>query len=33
VSNIVREGGVQRLFNGEPVVQVVLCCLLGFMYA
>jgi hypothetical protein len=27
VSDIVEEGGVQRLFDGELIVQVVLWCL------
>ncbi len=33
MSDIVREGGVQRLFKGELIVQVVLYCLLGSMCA
>ena len=27
VSDIVKEGGVQRLFDGELIVQIVLWCL------
>jgi hypothetical protein len=32
VSDIVKEGGVQRLFDGELIVQVVLWCLLACVY-
>jgi hypothetical protein len=31
VSDIVKEGGVQRLFDGELIMQVVLWCL--YVYA
>jgi hypothetical protein len=32
VSDIVKEGGVQRLFDGELIVQVVLWCLPACVY-
>jgi hypothetical protein len=32
VSDIVKEGGVQRLFDGELIVQVVLWCLHACVY-
>jgi hypothetical protein len=32
VSDIVKEGGVQRLFDGELIVQVVLWCLPPCVY-
>ncbi len=32
MSDIIKEGGVQRLFDGELIVQVVLWCLLACVY-
>ncbi len=32
MSDIVKEGGVQRLFDGELIVQVVLWCLPAYVY-
>ncbi len=32
VSDIVEEGGVQRLVDGELIVQVVLWCLPAYVY-